>query len=282
MHSTQLYQNLDHDFIKPGMSDDWLSGMQEISAYLSDNFKQRQMGLVCDFTDTINHVFTAVFPSDKVMQTILDKNINQALIFLHHPMIWDIRKAPQIFSNIKTKYLDELKARQIAIYALHVPLDDFGSYSTSSTLADSLQISKKTAFGEYFGGMAGVIGEASVSSVSELRKIFATAVGHEVNLYDYGTDEIKDKKVAVVAGGGLRESIQEVADKGINVLVTGISSRNSHSQASHDIAKQHGVSILGGTHYSTEKFACQKMCEYFKNQGLSTEFIADDPLMEDM
>jgi hypothetical protein len=41
--------------------------------------------------------------------------------------------------------------------------------------------------------------------------------------------------------------------------------------------------LLGGTHYSTEKFACQAMCDYFGKIGIiSTEFILDTPMLEDL
>jgi len=50
----------------------------------------------------------------------------------------------------------------------------------------------------------------------------------------------------------------------------------------HEFAEKHKVNLLGGTHYSTEKFACIAMIDYFKKIGLSAEFIKDEPVMEDM
>ena len=42
------------------------------------------------------------------------------------------------------------------------------------------------------------------------------------------------------------------------------------------------INVLGGTHYSTEKFACISMVDYFKKIGLSSNFIEDKPVMKDM
>jgi len=39
---------------------------------------------------------------------------------------------------------------------------------------------------------------------------------------------------------------------------------------------------LGGTHYSTEKFACKKMCKYFEEKGLPARFIEGEPVMADL
>ena len=74
MKANILYEKLEKNFIKPGLSDDW-SNMREISEFVCDNFKKRSMGLVCDFTEEINEIYTAVFPSKLVMQKILNLNI---------------------------------------------------------------------------------------------------------------------------------------------------------------------------------------------------------------
>ena len=50
----------------------------------------------------------------------------------------------------------------------------------------------------------------------------------------------------------------------------------------HNIAKANRINILAGTHYSTEKFACIKMIEYFQKLGIPGEFVHDSPCMEDM
>jgi putative NIF3 family GTP cyclohydrolase 1 type 2 len=57
---------------------------------------------------------------------------------------------------------------------------------------------------------------------------------------------------------------------------------NDRSRAAHDIARENKINILGGSHYSTEKFACMAMCGYFRKQGLPSEFIEDTPVMEDL
>jgi len=281
MEAKKLYEKLDKDFITPELKDERIQDMWEINTYLTESFKQKEMGLVCDFTNEINQVFTAVFPSKKVMEEILQRWAKNAMLFLHHPMIWDIRQRP-IFQNMDTQLLANFKKNNISIYALHVPLDNFGKYSTSATLADQLYITEKTAFGEYFGGLTGVIGTPKVKTIGELKDIFEHAVGHKVWIYTYGDTVIKNQKVAISAGGWLTEYMQTIADLWINTFVTGISSKNSHSEGAHDIAKKYGINILWWTHYSTEKFTCQKMVGYFEEQGIPTKFIDDEPIVEDM
>jgi len=145
-----------------------------------------------------------------------------------------------------------------------------------------LGIKSEKPFAPYFGAMCGVFGKTDLATVQDLKKVFQEVVGHDVKLYNYGDNEIKDKIVAVVAGGGLGETIEEIAQNKVNVLITGITAKNDHSKKAHDFAEKHRINILGGTHYSTERFACISMVDYFKKIGLSSEFIEGEPVMEDM
>jgi putative NIF3 family GTP cyclohydrolase 1 type 2 len=283
MKATKLYKHLEKDFITPEMSDEWAQYMGSVAVFLSDNFKKRSMGLVCDFATEINKVYTAVFPSKDVMRRILNKGTQDAMLFVHHPSIWDIRKAPENFQQMDKELLQQFRNRKISIYNLHVPLDNFGEYSTSVTLAKALGIKPEKAFAAYFGAMAGVFGKTDCSTVQELRNKFQEIVNHEVSLYKYGDNEIKDVTVAVIAGGGNDVDIlEEISKSGVNTFVTGIAVMNKHSSQAHVYAEKQGINILGGTHYSTEKFACISMVGYFSKIGLSSEFIEDKPVMEDM
>ena len=283
MKATQLYQQLEKDFITPEMSDDWVQYMGPVADFLCNSFKERSMGLVCDFATEVKKVYTAVFPSREVMQRILDDGVQNAMLFVHHPSIWDIRKAPDVFQQMDRKLLEQFKERRISIYNLHVPLDNFGEYSTTVSLAKALGIKPETPFAPYFGAMSGVFGKTDIATVQELKEKFEAVVGHQVSLYPYGEGEIDDGTVALVAGGGNDvNSLREIADAGVNVFVTGIAVKNDHSKEAHEFAEKHKISILGGTHYSTEKFACMAMVDYFEKIGLPSEFVEGKPVMEDM
>jgi putative NIF3 family GTP cyclohydrolase 1 type 2 len=282
MEAKKLYARLEKDFIKPGLSDDWAQYMTEVQDFLSDNFKARSIGLVCDNTSEIKKVFSAVFPTSAVMKEVL-KSGEDSMLFVHHPSIWDITKAPNVFQQMDRKLLKRFRERRISIYNLHVPLDNFGRYSTSSTLATALGIAVEKSCSPYYGSLAGVIGRAPCRTNEQLKKIFERAVGHRVKLCQYGSDEIAGGRVAVLAGGG--NSLEYLADvfaEGIKTIVTGITVRNPHSEKTHAYEEANGINVLGGTHYSTEKFACIAMCDYFKKLGLPCKFIEGKPGMKDL
>jgi len=283
MKASQLYKKLNKDFITSDLSDDWARYMESVRDFLSDNFKKRSMGLVCDFAREINKVYTAVFPSSKVMKEILAKNETDIMLFVHHPSIWDIRKAPEVFQQMDRKLLKEFKKRRISIYNLHVPLDNFGKYSTGVSLAKVLGFKVKKPFAKYYGGMSGVICLTNFKNTQDVKKKIEAVIRHKASLYKYGTNKIKDGKVAIVTGGGNSiEDLEEVVSEEVNTFITGITVKNEHSQKAHNYAQKHRINIIGGTHYSTEKFACIAMCDYFKKLRLLSGFIKDKPVLEDI
>lgn len=283
MNAKKLYEQLEKDFIKKEMSDDWQREIQTIQEFITANFKERSTGLVCDNTDEINKVYTAVFPSNKVMQEIINKNEKNAMLFVHHPAIWDIRCAPNVFQEMNKELLKEFKKRKIAIYNLHVPLDAFGEYSTSVTLANELNIKIEKSFAPYHEVLCGVIGTTNAKTIQELKEKLAKKINHEAKLYDYGTQEITNQRIAIIAGGGNDlDMLEEIHKEKINTFITGISAKSNHSKKSHEFLEKHKINLLGGTHYSTEKFACIAMIQYFTKIGLNAEYIEDDPIIEDL
>lgn len=280
MIAREIYKRLDKDFIKPKLSDEWV---MDFNKFISENFKKRQMGLVLDNSKEVRKVYTAVFPSDYVLNKLLSSKEKDILLFTHHPMTWDIRKAPKVFVDLNKRLLPELRERRISMYTLHVPLDNYGPYSTSVTLARAIGIIPESSFAPYYGSLCGVIGKTDVDTVKELRQRFESALGHKSSLYPYGDDKIRNGKVAIIAGGGNDvEMLEEIVEGDVNTFVTGITILNDHSRKAHDYARQNKINILGGTHYSTEKFACIAMLGYFKKLGLSADFILDKPVFEDL
>ena len=280
MRAEKLYKQLDFDFELDSCKDDWAA--MDYNEFISENFKNRYMGILLDNSVEIDSIYTAVFPSNYVLNKIIESNKENILLFTHHPMIWDIRKT-EVFQNIDRELLLKLKHKKISIYTLHVPLDKNGEYGTTSNLTKALEIAPEGEFYEYFGVRVGVIGRTELNTPEELSNKLSTVVGHKTKLWKYGSDDIIEHRVALVAGrGNTLEGIEQIIELGINTYVTGITAHNEFSKEVHEFEKKHEINIIGGTHYSTEKFACISMCNYFEDLGLSCEFIEDNPVLEDV
>ena len=288
MKATDLYNQLEKDFVNSEFAEDWFDDKDvydsSIEEYICDNFKQRSMGLLCDFTDKINRVYTAVFPSDKVMTKILEDEISDAMLFLHHPLSWDLSKDPNVaFYQINIELLRKLKEHRVSLFNFHLPLDNYSEYSTSKTLAEALGIVIERPFNLYCGALCGIIGKTDCKDIHELNDRYTQVVGHETKLYQYGESEITDSRIGICAGGGNDYGVvSELIENGINVLISGLTVNNSYSAAVHDMEKENKVNLIGGTHYSSEKYACMAICKYFEKLGLQTEFVEDFPCFEDL
>jgi len=282
MNARKLYQKLDQDFELENLTDDWKE--MDFNEYITDNFKKHYMGLVSDNSKEVNRVYTAVFPDKKILDKLLDSGEKDILLFVHHPMIWDIATLP-VFKSISRGYLKRLRENRISIYNLHSPLDKNGPYSTSVNLAEALGIIQEGEFFEYFGVKSSIIGRTDSQTVEELAMKIESIVGHKVKLWFYGLQEIKNGKVALSAGGNFPEQISELAKLGINTLITGVTrpvKSYAPSMETHRLAEEKKINIIGATHYSTEKFACIAIVEYFKKLGLPAEFVQGEPDLNDL
>jgi putative NIF3 family GTP cyclohydrolase 1 type 2 len=284
MLSKKLFRQLETDFDLITAKDHW--SILDLGDYLNEEYKIKQNGLLLDNTKVINKVYTSVFPEEKVLNHLLKLKQQNLLLFTHHPMIWDPVITGLPFKNIPKKYLPKLEEQKISFYNLHTPLDKNGDFSTSTSLAKVLKIEPKQEFFNYFGVKVGIIGRTFNKKVSSIAKTLQKVVGHQVRVWKYGKDEIKDSRVGLVAGGGnYPKAIEELASQGVNLYVTGVSSLNENYQPSidfHEIAKKLKINVLAGTHYSTEKFACIAMTEYFSKLGINSKFIDGQYYLEDL
>ncbi|NHI89222.1 MAG: hypothetical protein EAX87_06830 [Candidatus Thorarchaeota archaeon] len=284
MKAEKLYLYLDKEFeIEKLREDEW--SLLDLGNYVTESFRETRKGLVLDNSSEIQKVYTAVFPSEYVLDKLLTTDEREFLLFTHHPMIWDTSTAGYPFRNIPKKYLEELREREISYYAIHVPLDRNGPYSTTVSLARALEVEREREFFNYFGVQVGVIGKTRHKSFSELSDFVEKKVGHQVKRWTYGESKITNQKVALVAGGGnFPEIAEELTDTDIRTYITGVTKKSRDYEPSlrfHDICKEHGINVIAATHYSTEKWACSAVLKLFENLGLLSEFVEDEPNLLD-
>ena len=280
MKAEKVYRSLDKEF-KLGrlQEDEW--SLLDLGEYVTESFRETRMGLVLDNTEEIRKVYTAVFPSSKALDYLLATGEKNVLLFTHHPMNWFPDEGGVPFRNIPIEYLKRLKDREISYYAIHVPLDRNGPYGTTASLARVLDIEKEDEFFEYYGVLVGIIGKTEHKSLSDLAKHFEETVGHQIKIWEYGSSEIPDQRVALVAGGGNDPDVaKEIVDAGVKTFITGVTQKNPGWEPSlkfHEICEENRINVIGGTHYSTEKFACIAVTEFFKKLGIPAEFVEDEP-----
>ncbi len=282
MNSADLYDKLDTDFRLSECRDEW-SDYGE-ARFVAPQFHERFMGVFLDNAREIRRVYTAVFPSPAVLEKLAAAEASDALLLTHHAKTWDIRRVQEVFSAISSDDMERLRRSRLAVYVLHLPLDHNGPYSTSVTLASALGLDIIEDLDlDYLGVRPVAVCRTSAETVEELSARCTDALGHRTRLYPYGDTAIREGLVAVGAGGGNDpEVLQRVTGRGVNTYLTGVTVVNDFSRPAHELAANLRISLLGGTHYSTEKFACLALCRYFQELGLEAEFLDDAPVMDDL
>jgi len=284
MKTKELYERLDSDFEIVKYKDDWR--FIEFNEFINPAFKDRYIGVMLDNSDVIEKVYTSTIPDKIVLDKILARNETDILLFSHHAMGYDPTLQGFPFYNIPVDYLKQLKENRISFYVLHIPLDKNGPYSTSVNLAKTLQLQVTDEFCEYLGTKVGVICETNFTKLADFAQHVNNVIGHDIKVRQYGDEIIKNNTVAIAAGGGCIDFVaRELTALGINTYLTGLSKPMPAFQPGmefHRIARKNKINVVGATHYSTEKFACIAMVDYFKSLGMEAEYIEGIPCMEDL
>ena len=258
---------------------------QEVYAALEQEFRPWECtevfsvkGLQFHNTDTINKVYTATFVSEEVMDQLEARDARDCMLFTHHPVAQrkDLTKnSPPLPESLVQRF----RERHITVFNYHIPLDRVSPWSPGTNLAKAIGLAPYEPFYEQNLVKMGLLCDSPFHTLTEFAKAVEQALGHPVKVYPYGGEELPGGKVSLMGGGASNPNIyEELREKGIRVFLTGMTSPEIPWVArNHAAAKAAGVSLVGGTHYSTEKFAPMEMVKFFQSLGLESEFLPETP-----
>ncbi len=263
---------------------------QEIYAALEAEFRPWEctevfdtIGLQFENTDTIKKVYTATFASGEVLDELERRGATDCLLFTHHPVPQkeDLMKE---YPPIPQELVDRLAASRITLFTYHIPLDRISPWSPGTNLARAIGVTPFEEFYEQNQVRMGLLCDSPYQTVTELADAMRSALGHDVKVYPYGAEELEGGRMALMGGGASNPAIyEELREKGINVFFTGMTTpRVPWIARIHEAAKAAGVTLIGGCHYSTEKFAPMEMVKFFQGLGLEAEFIEETPHLDEM
>ncbi|WP_020612185.1 Nif3-like dinuclear metal center hexameric protein [Sediminispirochaeta bajacaliforniensis] len=242
-----------------------------------------KVGVQFHNTDRIEKVYTATFAAPGVIEEILGRDEKNVMLFCHHP----VPQMPSLeagYGTIPAELVEKMAAQEITLFSYHIPLDVAGPYSPGNTLAQAMHANPYESWYPQNGAQLGALCQTGFTTVTELQDCFETTLGHGVKCYRYGSEKLNNGKFAIMAGiARSTDAYRFLKEKGINVMVTGVTAQSVEwVEKIHAAAKEHGITLLGGTHYSTEKFALMALCNYFRNLGIEAEFLAEKPNMDEM
>jgi hypothetical protein len=78
------------------------------------------------------------------------------------------------------------------------------------------------------------------------------------------------------------ENYTNLENKMVDARDKALETGKEKDQKAHEEAQKNAVSLVGGTHYSTEKYAVMEMVKFFENLGLECEFLPETPNFEEL
>lgn len=186
------------------------------------------------------------------------------MVFVHHGLFWGSSLRVEGNHRQRLKFLLD---NNLALYGVHLPLDQNPRVGNNGVLAALLGIENPEPFGLYHGKKIGYKGNlSSPLTVEEAVKRISFGGRPPSGIFPFGKKE--SSTCAVVSGGAPMEAFQAI-EEGVDLYVTG---ESSHSVYHHVL--ESGLNLISGGHYSTEVWGVRGVMEECVNElGMDAEFI---------
>ena len=186
------------------------------------------------------------------------------LLFVHHGLFWG---RPLALTGTHLERVRLLLEHDLALYALHLPLDCHPTLGNNAGLADALGLAERAPFGDYRGVSIGIQGR--LPEPLSLAEAAGRLFGGEHNclaVLPFGPQRID--RVALVSGGGTRDLDAAIA-AGVDLFVTGDASHENYHAA-----LEAGIHVLSGGHYLSEVFGVRSVARRLAGDlGIETTLI---------
>jgi dinuclear metal center YbgI/SA1388 family protein len=187
------------------------------------------------------------------------------MLIVHHGLFWD---SPLMVTGVHRRRLKLLLEADLSLYASHLPLDFHDTVGNNVTLARWLGLKDVGPFGDYKGLPAGVAGQLPVAlSLDAFVALVEESLGDPVTrVWPFGPPTVQH--VGIVSGGA-GFLVDQAAEAGVDVYLTGEVSHNVYHEAS-----ELGLNVVYGGHYATETAGLQALAEHLVERfGLETVFL---------
>ncbi len=187
------------------------------------------------------------------------------LLICHHGLSWgdSLRR----ITGLNHRLLSFLLARDMALWACHLPLDAHPLLGNNARLAALLGLRERAPFGVCHGqtiGWRGVLPRAVPRArfAARLRR----AVSPRLRVMPFGPATIRS--VGIISGGAGAETAQ-AAEAGLDAYLSGEATLQAYN-----LACQTGVNAFFAGHYATERFGVQAVGGWVRRRfGLPATFI---------
>lgn len=238
----------------------YIRGVLPVMAF--DRIDSSRNGLQVDRRDQhISRVATAVDAALEVFEAAAEWGAD--LLFVHHGLFWGREQVATGDHGRRLRYLIE---HDIALYAVHLPLDADLRYGNNAVMAQELGLEDVQPFGLVKGVPIGVAGRSAepVSIESIVQTLFGAAA--PLAVLPFGPSEITT--VGLISGGAPLE-VDQAIEQGLDLYISGDANHVAYHRC-----REAGINAIFGGHYATETWGVRRMAETIADDtGIATRFL---------
>ena len=186
------------------------------------------------------------------------------VLVVHHGLFWG---RPFPLTGTSYDRLALLVQNDLALYAMHLPLDAHPELGNNIGLARVLELHEVRPFCTWHGVQIGFQGR--LPTPLRLEEVMVKAFGDwraTLGNLPFGKQNIQT--VGIVSGGACDE-VEEAIEAGLDLFITGDSSHQIYHRC-----LEAGINVIFGGHYQTEIWGVSLLARNLRNEtGLETCFI---------
>ncbi|MEX2444200.1 MAG: Nif3-like dinuclear metal center hexameric protein [Alkalispirochaeta sp.] len=190
--------------------------------------------------------------------------IDADLIFVHHGLFWG---REQVLTGDHYRRVRFLIDHDIALYAVHLPLDAHLSLGNNAGMAEVLQLVEVEPFGLVKGMSIGVTGQfAQPVTVDYVVQALFGEKYPPLSVLKFGPERVRS--VGIISGGAPLE-VDQAIEQGLDLYITGDANHIAYHRC-----RESGINAIFGGHYATEVWGVQRVGEMLANEaGLAVTFL---------
>jgi dinuclear metal center YbgI/SA1388 family protein len=186
------------------------------------------------------------------------------MLFVHHGLFWEepLRIVGGLYERIRF-----LVERDLALYAVHIPLDMHPEVGNNIGIARLLGLGDIAPFGGWKGMKIGFKGTLpSPISIDEVCSRLAGRQAEKVRSLPFGPAQVRS--IGIVSGGAPWEALQAI-EQGLDCYVTG---EAAHGIYHHCLEAR--IHCIFAGHYHSETFGVRELAgRLARDTGLETTYL---------
>ncbi|WP_076489396.1 Nif3-like dinuclear metal center hexameric protein [Alkalispirochaeta americana] len=245
--------------------------LQEIDAYFHEilpidefaGIDSSRNGLqVSRQAQTIRRVAFAVDAARQVFEEAADWGAD--LLFVHHGIFWG---REEVLRGAHYRRLFTLFQKDLALYAVHLPLDAHLSLGNNARMAAVLGLTDVEPFGLVRNVPIGVSGRLTEPlSLDEVQKRLFGPAFTPLAVLPFGRPRVES--VGLISGGAPLE-VDQAIRQGLDLYITGDANHVAYHRC-----RESGINAIFAGHYATETWGVRAVAEKLASDtGIETTFL---------